>query len=385
MTKKILVTRSSMPKLEEYVDEIRDMWDSHWLTNMGPKHVQFQEHLKKFLGVENIELLTNGHMALELSLQALGLGRPGMHFEMIEHRKHRRYEVITTPFTFASTTHAIVRNGLEPVFCDIDPITFTLDVAKLEALITDYTVAILPVHVYGNICDVAEIDRIAKKYSLKVIYDAAHTFGETYKDKSIGNYGDVSCYSFHATKVFHSIEGGAVCYKDKNFGKELYRLKNFGISSEEVIDGIGANAKMNEFCAAMGICNLRHIEEEIEKRRLIANHYMEKLDGIEGLQIIKGQKDVKSNYAYFPVVFEENIFGSSRNEVYAKLGENGINARKYFYPLTNTFECFHGKYDAFQTPVALHISKKVLTLPIYAELEMKDVDRICDIIVSCKK
>jgi len=237
--REILVTRSSLPTLDEYVNEISDIWDSHWLTNMGVKHKELQCKLKEYLGVDNVDLLTNGHMALELSLQALNI----------------HGEVITTPFTFASTTHAIVRNGLTPVFCDINSNDFTIDVNKIEELVTDQTSAILPVHVYGNVCDVEKISEIAAKYDLKVIYDAAHAFGVKYKNKGIGVYGDVSCFSFHATKVFNTIEGGAVCFSDQNkdFGLNIYRLKNFGIRGPEIVDAVGANAKMNEFCAAMGI------------------------------------------------------------------------------------------------------------------------------------
>lgn len=365
----INVTRSSMPPFEEYTEEIKDIWQSHWLTNMGVKHQKLQTELKEYLGVENIDLLTNGHMALELSMQALNL----------------RGEVITTPFTFASTTHAIVRNGLEPVFCDINPVDFTIDVNKIESFITDKTCAIVPVHVYGNICDVEAIESIAQKYELKVLYDAAHTFGVKYKGKGIGSFGDVSCFSFHATKVFNTIEGGAACYKDKDFGLDLYRLKNFGIRGPEKVDAVGANAKMNEFCAAMGLCNLKHVDEEILKRKKVAMRYRELLENVEGLQLSPIQKDVEQNYAYFPVVFDEKIFGSSRNEVYLKLQQNGIVARKYFYPLTNSFECFHDKYNPEETPVALHISKRVLTLPLYADLPLADVDRICSIILGCKK
>lgn len=369
MEDKILVTRSSMPPMEEYIDEIKDIWDSHWMTNMGIKHQMLQKDLTEYLDVEQVELFTNGHMALELTLQALKL----------------QGEVITTPFTFASTTHAIVRNGLVPVFCDIDPVTYTLDVEKLEPLINDKTCAILPVHVYGNICNVEEIDRIAKKYGLKVIYDAAHTFGETYKGRGIGCYGDVSCFSFHATKVFNSIEGGAACFRDADLGRQLYRLKNFGIRDEETVDGVGANAKMNEFQAAMGLCNLRHVDEEIQKRQKVVERYRELLDGIEGIQLNPIQKDVKVNYAYFPVVFDEKKFGVSRNEVYAELKKENIWTRKYFYPLTNTFDCFHGQFDVEETPVAFHISKRVLTLPLYADLERDSVDRICNVIIKIGK
>lgn len=365
---KILVTRSSMPDFDEYIEEIRELWDTHWLTNMGVKHVEFQKQLVEYLNVSNIELFTNGHMALELSLQALNI----------------QGEVITTPFTFASTTHAIVRNGLTPVFCDINPVDYTIDTEKIEALITDRTSAILPVHVYGNICNVEEIDRIAKKYGLKVIYDAAHAFGETYKNKGIGNFGEISCFSFHATKVFNSIEGGAACYRDPDLGNSLYRLKNFGIRDQETVDGIGANAKMNEFCAAMGICNLRHIEDEIEKRRVVYERYVENLADIQGLQLNPLRKDVKYNYSYFPVMIDEKIFGSSRNEVFEYLAQHDICARKYFYPLTNAFDCFHGRFDVSRTPIAVHVSKRILTLPMYAELSLENVDYICNLILECK-
>lgn len=365
---KILVTRSSMPELQEYINEIKSIWDTHWLTNMGVKHQELQKNLIDYMGVEQIELLTNGHMALELSMQAFNL----------------EGEVITTPFTFASTTHAIVRNGLKPVFCDIDPITFTMDPSKIEKLITDKTSAIVPVHVYGNICNIEEIDRIAKKYGLKVIYDAAHTFGETYKGKGIGTFGDASCFSFHATKVFNTIEGGCVCYHDEEFGRALYKLKNFGIRNEEIVDGVGANAKMNEFCAAMGLCNLRHVDEEIAKRKTVVERYREHLENVEGIQLSPIQENVESNYAYFPVIFDEKVFGASRNEVMDKLAENGIGARKYFYPLTNSFDCFHGEFDVNETPIARHLSLRVLTLPLYADLSVEDVDRICKIILNCK-
>lgn len=369
MEDRILVTRSSMPELDEYIEEIRDIWDTHWLTNMGEKHKKLQEKLIQYLRVSNVELLTNGHMALELTMQAMKL----------------KGEVITTPFTFASTTHAIVRNGLEPVFCDIDPTDFTIDTSRIEELITDRTCAIVPVHVYGNVCNVAEINRIAEKYGLKVIYDAAHAFGVRYEDKGIGFFGDASCFSFHATKVFNTIEGGAVCFEDGEFGRELYRLKNFGIRGPEVVDGVGANAKMNEFCAAMGLCNIRHIDSEIEKRGRLTQCYRERLSKVEGLQLNPVQESVKPNYAYFPIVVEEGIFGMSRNELYHELSRQGIFARKYFYPLTNTFDCFHGRYDVGNTPVALHISKRVLTLPLYADLDENKVDEICRIITSCKR
>ena len=365
----VMVTRSSMPEFGEYTEEIREVWDTHWMTNMGVKHQKLQEELKKYLGVERLDLFTNGHMALELSLQALNL----------------RGEVITTPFTFASTTHAIIRNGLEPVFCDIDPETFTINADMIEELITDRTSAIVPVHVYGNLCEVEKIKKIADKYGLKVVYDAAHAFGTRYKGTGAGNFGDISCFSFHATKVFNTIEGGAAVFHSEELGRKLYQLKNFGIRDPENVDGIGANAKMNEFCAAMGICNLRHVEEEIAKRGRVVKRYREWLEGVEGLKLNPIQKDVQQNFAYFPVIIDEKKFGASRNQVFDTLLSHGIYARKYFYPLTNTFDCFHNKFDPEKTPVALHISKRVLTLPLYADLEPETVDQICKILLSCRK
>ena len=369
MEKQILVTRTSMPPFEDYVEEIKDLWDSHWLTNMGPKHNLFELLLKEYLEVEKLSLFANGHLALELALQAMNLDG----------------EVITTPFTFASTTHAIVRNDLEPVFCDIDPVDYCLDVSKLESLITDKTSAIVPVHVYGHICNIEEIERIAKKYGLKVIYDAAHAFGVRYKGMGIGSFGDASMFSFHATKVFNSIEGGAICYKDEDFGRELYKLKNFGIKGPEIVDGIGSNAKMNEFVAAMGLCNLNHIDENIAKRQKVAECYRDCLAGIDGIQLSPIQDGVQPNYSYFPIVIDEKKFGATRNEVFDNLAKNNIHARKYFYPLTSTYDCFHGKYDSNKTPIALHISKRVLTIPMYADLELDDVKRIVKIIVESKR
>lgn len=365
---KVNVTRSSMPPFEEYCEEIKDLWNSRWLTNMGAKHRQFQAELAGYLGAEHVDLLTNGHMAIEFSLQALGL----------------ESEVITTPFTFASTTQAIVRCGLTPVFCDIDPVTFNLDPAKIEALITPRTCAIVPVHVYGTPCDVESIDRIAKCHGLKVLYDAAHAFGVQYKGQGIGTFGDVSCFSFHATKVFHSIEGGAACFHDDTFGKRLAQLKNFGLDGEDASE-LGANAKLNEFCAAMGLCNLRRMDGEIEKRKRSVERYRSHLEQIPGLQLVPVLDGVEPNYAYFPVVFDETVFGSDRDKVLKMLANHQIMARKYFYPLTSEFSCYHGKYDPDETPVAKLISRRVLTLPLYAGIEDETVDRICEVVLDCRK
>ena len=362
--KQIQVTRSSMPEFEEYIEEIRELWDTHWLTNMGTKHKNLESQLLYYLNVLNITLFTNGHLALECIIAALDL----------------RGEVITTPFTFASTTHAIVRNGLKPVFCDINPYDYTIDVEKIESLITEKTSAIIPVHVYGNVCDVEAIDRIAKKHNLKVIYDAAHTFGVTVNGQGVGTFGDASMFSFHATKVFNTIEGGAVTYNDSSIKQVLNDLKNFGITGPETVEYVGGNAKMNEFQAAMGICNLRHVNGEIIKRKKVVERYIENLKDITGIQLSKKQVDVESNYAYFPVVFDG--YKMTRDEVFVKLKDNDIVARKYFYPLTNSFECYKDRYDVDETPVAKYIAERVLTLPLYADLALEDVDRICVIIKS---
>lgn len=365
---KILVTRSSMPDINEYMQEIEDLFESHWLTNMGIKHQELQSKLQDYLGVEHIELLTNGHMALEMTLQA-------MHFE-------EGSEVITTPFTFASTTHAIMRNHLKPVFCDIREDNYTIDETKIEELITPKTKAILPVHVYGNICNVEAIKKIADKYNLKVIYDAAHAFGITYKGKGIGSFGDASCFSFHATKVFNTIEGGAVSYIDESLGRKLYFLKNFGIVNAEIVSEIGANAKMNEFCAAMGLCNLRHIQEEIGKRHIVFERYIDNLKDIKGIVLPSIQDDVVPNYAYFPVLFDKELLGWGRDDIFSKFEANSIYTRKYFYPLTSEYDCYSSFFTVEDTPVAYKISRQVLTLPMYAELKSEQVDMICDIILQ---
>lgn len=358
----INITRSSMPSLDEYINEIKDLWETHWLTNMGQKHEKLEKELSEYLNTPNITLFTNGHAALEYCLGAFNLSG----------------EVITTPFTFASTTHAIVRNGLEPVFCDINENDYTIDANKIESLITDKTSAIVPVHVYGNICKVNEIKRIADKYNLAVIYDAAHAFGVTVNGEGIANFGDASMFSFHATKVFNTIEGGAVTFKNPELGELLNNLKNFGIAGPDFIKYIGGNAKMNEFQAAMGLCNLRHVDEEIKKREVIVKRYIGNLNGIKGIKLIKPQPGVKYNYSYFAVVFDG--YKLTRDEVCNVLQKNNIFSRKYFYPLTNSFECYKDRFNVLYTPIAKYIAERVLTLPLYADLSLEEVDRICEII-----
>lgn len=358
----ILVTRSSLPPLEEYTKMLEPLWERARLTNMGVYHEQFKEELKSYLKVPRLELFVNGHMALELVIQAMGLTG----------------EVITTPFSFASTTHAIVRNGLEPVFCDINPEDYTLDAEQLESLITEKTSAIVPVHVYGNLCDVERIQEIADRHHLKVIYDAAHTFGEELDGVGAGQFGDASMFSFHATKVFHSIEGGAVSFKNPQLADLLYQLKNFGITGYETVEYVGANGKMNEFQAAMGLCNLRHVDEEIAKRKAVVERYRERLGGISGIHLTRENPRIKYNYAYMPVVFDG--YRADRDQVFDALKEWNIIPRKYFYPCINAYDCYKDRFCEDDTPVAKRISRQILTLPLYADLPLEIVDEICDVI-----
>lgn len=362
---KIFITQSSMPPYEEYIKAIKPLWDSHWLTNMGKYHQELEKKLRDYLDVPELSLMVNGHMALELVIQAMSFPDGA--------------EVITTPFTFISTTHAIVRNRLRPVFCDVKSSDGTIDEKKIEGLITDKTVAILPVHVYGNVCNVNEIQRIADKYGLKVIYDAAHAFGVKYQGKGIGCYGDASVFSFHATKVFHTIEGGAVTFSDRELYEKLYNLKNFGIRSEELVTEIGANAKMNEFCAIMGLCNLRHISKSINERKVRYEFYFKKLRGTKGVRLFETQQNVIENYAYFPI-FVEKDYPLNRDELYDLLKENGIFTRKYFYPLTCNQECFRDEYCEYDLSIADELSNNVLVLPLYENLEFVTVDKIVEII-----
>lgn len=375
--RRILVTRSSMPSLEEYVDEIAPLWESHWLTNMGVEHEKLEQALKERLRVPNLALFTNGHSALECVLETLGLPKGG--------------EVVTTPFTFASTTHAISRKGLTPVFADVKPDDLTLDPEAVEAAITPRTCAIVPVHVYGNLCDVDVLAGIAERHGLILVYDAAHAFGverrnpATDKWESAASFGDASMFSFHATKVFNTIEGGAVCFKDPSLYDALNQWKNFGIVGPEDVEFVGGNAKMNEFCAAMGVCNLRHLDGEIAKRKTVAERYWELLDGISGITLFCPAEDVRHNYAYLPVLFDPEVFGATRDDVFDALAAEGIGARKYFYPLVSDFACYRSVYSSDRTPIAKQAAARVLTLPLYADLALGDVDRICSIVRGCSK
>ena len=367
----IPVIKSSMPDFEDYCNVIRPLWDNRVLTNMGSLHKTFTENLEQYLmgGRGFVTLFVNGHLALESALQSMNLTG----------------EVITTPFTFVSTTHAIVRNGLTPVFCDIRETDFTIDTSKLENLITENTSAIVPVHVYGHVCDLEEIKRISRKYNLKVIYDAAHAFGVRYRGTPIGCFGDASMFSFHATKVFHSIEGGAITTNDERIISDLYNLKNFGILSESEVASVGMNAKMNEFQAAMGICNLTLIDEGISKREKIFHKYLERLGKIEGLYVFCGNNNTEMNYSYCPVIVIRERFGIGRDELAIILREHNILTRKYFWPLTNEVSCYEGRFPRHSTPVAQRISRNVLTLPMFSDLTVNDVNYICDVIDSATK
>lgn len=363
---KILVTQSSMPSYEEYIEAIKPLWDSHWLTNMGKYHKELEKELREYMDVENVSLMVNGHMSLEMAIQS---------FDFPEGS-----EIITTPFTFISTTHAIVRNGLKPVFCDVKPSDGTIDETKIEDLITEKTVAILPVHVYGNVCNIEEIQRIADKYSLKVIYDAAHAFGVKYRGKGIGNYGDASAFSFHATKVFNTIEGGAVTFSDSKLYDKLYNLKNFGIRGEELVVSVGANAKMNEFCAIMGLCNLKHIDAAMDSRKKCCELYRELLSEVKGIKFFDTNNEATRNYAYFPIIVTDD-YCISRDELYDKLKKNNIFSRKYFYPLTSDQACFKNKYKNCSLENARWLAKHVLVLPLYEGLKDEDIEKTVNVIV----
>lgn len=369
MKEKIFVTQSSMPLYEEYIEAIKPLWDTRWLTNMGTYHKQLERMLKNYLGVPELSLMVNGHMSLELAIQMMGFPEGA--------------EVITTPFTFISTTHAIVRNRLQPVFCDVKIDDGTIDESKIEELITEKTVAIVAVHVYGHICNVEKIQKIADKYDLKIIYDAAHAFGVKYKEKGIGNFGDVSTFSFHATKVFNTIEGGAVTFSEHKFYEKLYNLKNFGIRGEELVVEVGANAKMNEFCAVMGICNLNHIEEVIGVRKEKYEYYLQKISQIKGIRLFNVNINVTKNYAYLPILIEKE-YGITRDELYDLLRENNIFSRKYFYPLTIEQACFRNKYKDVVVNNAKELSRKVLVIPFYEQISKEQIDLIIKLIKQRK-
>ena len=361
-----MVTKPFLPGYRAYKKLTRKIWKKQWLTNNGPMIRDFETKLKNYLKVENICLTVNGHAALDIAIKALDL----------------KGEVITTPFTFASTTHALVLNNIKPVFCDIKASDMTIDETKIEELITDKTTAILPVNVYGHSCNMKEIKRIAQKHNLKVLYDGAHAFGVTENGKTTATYGDATIFSFHATKLFNTIEGGCIVYKDKEVGKKLMAFRNFGITSPEDVPYVGGNAKMNEFQAAMGICNLKHMNKILENRKKITFYYRERLNDIKGIKyfVPENENEYTYNYSYLPILVNKKIFGVSRDELYEKLQRYGIYTRKYFYPLIPDFECYKKEYKNVNIPVARKIGSEVLCLPIYYGLKKKEINYIIECI-----
>jgi len=362
--KKINVTRTALPPFEEYCAEIRKFWDSHILTNMGEEHEAFRAELEHRLGIPHAVLFTNGHLALEAALAALRLPAGS--------------EVITTPLSFVSTTHAIVRSALRPVFCDVREEDGTLDPDLLEGLLTERTAAILPVHVYGHLCDVERLGAFAVRHGLRLLYDAAHAFGVRYHGMPAAGFGDASVLSFHATKVFSTIEGGAVCTADPTLLQALEDNKNFGIRGEEECAAVGGNAKMSEFQAAMGLCNLRHVEADIARRRELSERYRSLLAGRPGLRLPVPREGVEPNGAYFPVVYDGR---AARDAAFFRLEEAGVHTRKYFYPLIPDLDCYAGTPYAVRAdiPVARRFADGVLCLPLYPGLNEEDVDRIAAI------
>lgn len=371
LDKNIMVTKPFMPDIKEYEEYLDQIWKNRWLTNKGPLFKKFGIQLRDYLGIDELRLTVNGHSALDIAIKALNLSG----------------EVITTPFSFASTTHALVLNNIKPVFCDIKECDMTIDEKKIESLITDKTTAIMPVHVYGHACNVEVIEKIAKKHNLKVIYDAAHAFGVSKNGISISNYGDASIFSFHATKIFHTIEGGCVIYHDKKYSKLLDAYRNFGIYSEDVIDYIGGNSKMNEFQAAMGLVNLKHINELLQKRKELSLYYRTKLVNVSGIKyfVPENLSDFEYNYAYFPILVDKDKFGLSRDELYILLKDKNVYTRKYFYPLIPDFGCYKGKYDEYKLPISRKIAEQILCLPLYNDLSIDDINYICYTINNIKE
>jgi dTDP-4-amino-4,6-dideoxygalactose transaminase len=368
MTKPIYVTQPSLPPLNEFIPYLEKIWESRILTNKGPFHEQLEEELCNYLGVKYISLFCNGTVALITALQALNITG----------------EVITTPYSFVASTHALWWNNIQPVFVDIESDYFTLDPARIEAAITPKTTAILPVHVYGNPCKVNDIQNIAETYGLKVIYDACHTFGVKINEIPILNFGDLSVMSFHATKVFNTFEGGAIICHDAAMKKRIDNLKNFGFAGETTVVAPGINAKMNEFQAALGILQLKTIDSVIESRKQITENYRQELQGIDGISYLDDLMNTKHCYSYFPILIDEKRYGRSRDEVYKELKKHDINGRRYFYPLISQFPTYRGLDSSKpeNLPIAEKVTKEVICLPIYPDLNSLAVSMICKIIKS---
>lgn len=363
----ILVTSPLLPDLAEFNKYLQQIWESKWLTNNGSFHQQFEKALAEYLGVEYISVFTNGTLPLITALQALGLTKG---------------EVITTPYSFVATSHSIWWNQLTPVFVDVEPTTGNIDPEKIEAAITENTVAIMPVHVYGQPCDVERIDAIAKKHNLKVIYDAAHAFGVTKDGQSILNWGDISTLSFHATKVYGTIEGGALVCHSAEMKHQIDNLKNFGFRGEVTVEAPGINGKMDEVRAAFGLLNLKQVDAAIERRHQVALRYREVIDQIEGLSYLQEKPNVRYNYGYFPIFVDEAKYGMSRDALYEKMKEVNVFGRRYFYPLITTFTPYRDYPSAApcNLPVATKMADEVICLPMHHDLSAEDVNRVIECI-----
>ena len=366
--KQITVTAPLLPNLEEFNSLLKEIWDSKWITNNGSFHKQLEKELAEYLKVPYISLFTNGTLPLLTALQALRITG----------------EVITTPYSFVATTHSIWWNGCKPVFVDIDPATGNIDPDAIEAAITNKTSAIMPVHVYGKPCDVKRIKEIADKYGLKVIYDAAHAFGVEVDGESILNAGDMSTLSFHATKVYNTIEGGALVMHDEETKKRIDYLKNFGFAGETTVIAPGINSKMDEMRAAYGILNLRQVDAAIEARHQVAIKYREALRSVEGITFMDDMPGVKHNYSYFPIFVDAEKYGMTRDELYEKMRSHNVLGRRYFYPLISTFSTYRGLPSAApeNLPKAHKIADSVICLPMHHELSVEDVDRVLELIVK---
>lgn len=364
--KQIKVTQPLLPPLEQFLPYLQKIWESKWLTNNGDLHQELERELCNYLRVENLSLFTNGTLPLITALQALEI----------------KGEVITTSYSFVATTHALWWNGIEPLFVDIDPVTLNIDPKKIEEAITPRTTAIMPVHVYGNPCDIEAIDKIAKKYNLKVIYDAAHAFGVTINGKSILEAGDISTLSFHATKTYNTAEGGATVCNSAELKKEIDYLKNFGFAGETTVLAPGINAKMDEIRSALGLLNLTIVDEAIAKRGKIAKLYREGLKQIEGISFMEDIPGVRHNYSYFPIFIDQNSYSLSRDQLYEKLKDNNIYGRRYFYPLISQFAPYLKLKSAAPAnlPIAHRTADSVICLPMHHELEEQDVERIVEVI-----
>lgn len=367
----IYITRPLLPDLKEMYQELEKIWASKWLTNNGTEHQMLEEKLCRRLKVPNASLFNNGTTALLVAVNSLGL----------------KGEVITTPFTFPATPHTLFWNGVTPVFCDIDEKSMTINPDKIERMVNPRTTAILGVHVFGTPCHIEKIQEIADRCGLKVIYDAAHAFDTEVDGTGIGNFGDISMFSFHATKLFHTAEGGALTCKDTDLKRRIDLQKNFGIKSENEVVLTGINGKMNEIQAALGLINLRYLEAEREKRKRITETYIHCLGDIEGITLNKLPKNVRNSYQYFVIRIEQERFGISRDEVYKRLKEYNVYARKYFYPLCSDYPCYKNlpSADPANLPVAKKVVREVLCLPLYGELATASVEKICEIIRSFRR